>query len=105
MPLRSRLLAVPSLRSKYLNYVREIAKKSLAPENVEPVIARHAKLIEDEVAKDTRKLDTLEAFRQANSLSDAKESESGSSLRSFIAERRKFLLQYQEPVEGDSQEK
>ncbi|MDV6030509.1 MAG: spore coat protein CotH [Phycisphaera sp. RhM] len=100
MPLRSRLLSVPSLRSKYLQYVREIAEQSLAWNEVEPVISRHAKLIEEEVAVDTRKLETLEAFEQATSLETPDEKGSGPSLRRFFEQRQKFLLEYKEPVDG-----
>ncbi|WP_158264986.1 CotH kinase family protein [Blastopirellula marina] len=92
MPLRSQLLAVPKLREKYLGYVREIAEKSMAPEAIEPVIKQHAELIEEIVAKDTRKLATTEAFEQVTSL---EKSDDQPSLAKFFEERRKFLLEYQ----------
>ena len=93
MPLRSRLLAVPELRASYLTYVREIAERSFDWEHVGPVIARHRKLIESEVAADTRKLDTLEAFQQMTS-DDTSDAVGGRSLRSFFEQRREFLLNY-----------
>lgn len=102
MPLRSRLLAVPSLRAKYLKYVREIAEKSLDWQQVAPVMAHHAKLIESEVAADTRKLDTLAAFQQATSLSAPKGNAGQPSLRTFFDQRREFLLDYKEPIDGES---
>jgi len=94
MPLHSRLLAVPSLRAKYLQYVREIAEKSLNWKNVGPLVAQHAQLIESEVAADTKKLTTTEAFQQATS--DQLDAPESGSLRSFFDQRRKFLLEYQE---------
>ena len=94
MPLHSRLLAVPSLRARYLKYVREIAEKSLDWKNVGPLVAQHAQTIESEVAADTKKLTTTEAFQQATS--DQLDAPESGSLRSFFDQRRKFLLEYQE---------
>src|SRR5207253_1266319 len=56
-PLRSKLLAVPSLRAKYLEHVRTIAEESLGWQNLGPVVSRFRALIEKEVEADTRKLD------------------------------------------------
>lgn len=99
MPLRSRLLAVPSLRSKYLGYVREIAERSLDWQQLQSLVAQHVKLIESEVALDTRKLFPTEAFQVATSerkpSADADQKER--SLRGFFEQRREFLLKYQEP--------
>ena len=92
MALRSRLLAVPSLRAKYLEYVREIAEKSLDWSVMEPIVARTRDLIREDVATDTRKLDTTEAFEQATSSEPS--GSGGQSLRKFFDERRKFLLEY-----------
>lgn len=102
MPLRSRLLAVPKLREKYLQYVHEIAEKSLDWKSIEPVIARQRKLIESEVASDTRKLETLEAFQQATSLEATGDEEGRDSLRTFFEKRREFLLDYKEPRGNES---
>ncbi|MCD0460578.1 CotH kinase family protein [Roseiconus lacunae] len=90
MPLHSRLLAVPKFRAKYLGYIREIAEDSLDWQQLEPFVRRQAELISDEVAADTRKLDRLEAFNQANSLEASADAEN--SLRSFFEKRRAFLL-------------
>ncbi|TWT31799.1 CotH kinase family protein [Blastopirellula retiformator] len=94
MPLRSRLLALPHLREKYLAYVREIAEKTFAPEHVEPIIARHAELIAADIANDTRKLESLEAFEQATAVKDPGEG----SLLNFLQKRREYLLNYQPPA-------
>jgi len=80
-PLRSKLLAVPGLRAKYLGYVRQIATKWLDWNTVGPLAQRYQALIADDVRKDTRKLDTFEAF------------ESGvNTLKIFAERRRTFLL-------------
>ena len=49
-PLRSKLLAVPALRERYLAYVKEIAEKSLDWEKLKPVVDQWVQLIEKEVA-------------------------------------------------------
>ena len=64
MPLRSKVLAVPSLRAKYLANCRTIAEKSLDWKTLGPVVAQYRKLIEKEVEIDTRKLDSAEEFRK-----------------------------------------
>ncbi|GAA4436780.1 CotH kinase family protein [Bremerella cremea] len=97
MPLRSKLLAVPNLRKKYLEYVREIAEKSMAPGEIEPVITQHAKLIEADVVTDTRKLGSLEGFQQVTSVEESGRENQGASLKKFFQERRKFLLDYKDP--------
>lgn len=84
-PLRSRLLAVPALRQRYLSYVRDIAGTWLDWRRLEPMVAAWQALIDDEVKQDTRKLYSYEAFR--NGL----QGEEG-TLRAFIERRREFLL-------------
>ncbi len=100
MPLRSRLLAVPSLRAKYLEHVREIAETSLHWKNLGPVVAQYRELIKDDVESDTRKLETFEAFERATSPRADSNPDQGRqiSLRAFASQRRKFLLEYQEPT-------
>ena len=61
-PLRSKLLAVPALRARYLADVRTLAEEDLAWKNLGPVVAGFRSLIETEVAADTRKLSTTEEF-------------------------------------------
>ncbi len=61
-PLASKLLAVPGLRAKYLDYVRNIATKWLDWNRLGPLVARYQALIDADVRADTRKLDSYEAF-------------------------------------------
>jgi spore coat protein CotH len=84
-PLRSKLLAVPALRERYLAYVRDIAQKWLDWKTLEPRIRTYQALIAEDVKADTRKLSSFEAFR-----ADIDGHER--SLRSFVDRRRAFLL-------------
>jgi hypothetical protein len=84
-PLRSKLLAVPALRERYLGYVRDIAEQSLDWNRLGPIVARYRALIEADVRADTRKLFSNEAFEAG--LGDGE-----SGLRSFVDRRRAFLL-------------
>lgn len=77
-PLRSKLLAVPALRAKYLGYVRDIATTWLDWKTLGSIAAQAQGLISAEIAKDTRKLD---AFEPADG-----------ALKTFVEKRRAFLL-------------
>jgi hypothetical protein len=85
-PLRSRLLAVPALRAKYLGYVREIAQKWMDWRTLEPMVEQYRALIIEEMKVDARKLYSFEAFQSG--LSGGPD-----SLRGFLDRRRAFLLQ------------
>jgi len=99
-PLRSKLLAVPALRDRYLRHVAEIADRWLDWGQLGPIVARYRTLIGPEVEADTRKLSSAEAF--ARSVADAPaaaENPPGRgrtmpSLREFADRRRKYLLDY-----------
>jgi hypothetical protein len=99
-PLLSKLLAVPSLRTRYLGYVRDIAENWLDWNKLGPLATQYQALIADAVKADTRKLDSTEAF--LNSLGGDAQSAGGpsgqqpSGLKSFLEKRRAFLLNYQE---------
>lgn len=77
-PLRSKLLAVPALRAKYLGYVREIATKWLDWNTLGPIARQAQALVAPEIAKDTRKLDVFEPADDA--------------LKAFVEKRRAYLL-------------
>jgi hypothetical protein len=87
--LRSRLLAVPALRARYLGYVGEIAERWLDWNRLGPMVERYRTLIEADVARDTRKLTTTDAFRAAFG---AEGDSSAATLRGFAALRRAALL-------------
>jgi CotH kinase protein len=84
-PLRSKLLAVPALRARYLGYVRDIAQRWLDWNKLEPLVKQYQSVIADEVKVDTRKLYSTEDF-DAGTFGD------GNSLRRFVQQRREFLL-------------
>ncbi len=85
-PLRSKLLAVPALREKYLGYVRDIATRWLDWKTVYPMLKAAHDLIGPEVRLDTRKLYDTEGFESGIAASN-------NSLKSFIDNRRAFLLE------------
>jgi len=80
-PLRSKLLAVPALRERYLGYVRDIAQKHLNWATMSPRVRQYQALIAADVAGDTRKLYSTDAFTS-----------SVARLQSFVEQRRSFLL-------------
>jgi hypothetical protein len=84
-PLRSKLLAVPELRERYMSYVREIATKWLDWKVLAPRVQKYQALIAADVKTDTRKLYTDEAFVENVETGER-------SLRSFVDRRRAFLL-------------
>jgi hypothetical protein len=63
-PLLSKLLAVPELRALYLGYVRDIAERWLDWNKLGPIAAQYQKLIAADVAADTRKQTSTEAFQK-----------------------------------------
>jgi spore coat protein CotH len=98
LPVISRLLAVPSLRARYLAHVRTIATEWLDWEKLGPIFeAQHAMIFED-VKEDTRKLYSFENFADAK---DAQSSGRGPGAKAigfkrFAEARRTFLLSHPE---------
>jgi len=84
-PLRSKLLAVPALRAKYLGYVREIADKWLDWRTLQPLVQQYQAVIAADVKADTRKLYPTAQFTAGVDRGD-------DSLKSFADRRRAFLL-------------
>ncbi|MDY3551523.1 CotH kinase family protein [Gemmata sp. JC717] len=100
-PLRSKLLAVPALRAKYLANVKRIAEESLDWNALGPVVAQYRKLIEKEVELDTRKLDSFEAFKRNTDDNTPSaggggggfgRGAQGMNVRAFAEQRQKYLL-------------
>jgi hypothetical protein len=83
--LRSRLLAVPSLRKRYLEYVLDVATNWLDWEKLGAIAREQRDLIAADVRRDTRKLFTHDAFL-------AGFDDGGGSLRAFADARREYLL-------------
>jgi len=80
-PLRSKLLAVPALRERYLGYVRDIATKWLDWQRLGPIAEGYHTLIAADVKADTRKLESDEGFESGLQM-----------LKSFVERRRAVLL-------------
>ena len=82
-PLRSKLLAVPALRAKYLAYCRQIATKWLDWKTLGPIVSQAHALIAADVKVDTRKLNSYEEFEA-----------SAQDLKTFADTRRALILNY-----------
>tara|TARA_B110000014_G_C19891315_1_gene461165 strand:- start:357 stop:710 length:354 start_codon:yes stop_codon:yes gene_type:complete len=95
MPLRSKVLAVPALKQRYLQHVRTIAATSLDWKTLGPVVAQCRALLIKEVEADTRKLEPFEAFLGVTSAAAPRQGQQqGPSLRGFADQRRRFLLDH-----------
>jgi len=84
-PLRSRLLAVPELRERYLGYIREIAEFWLDWGTLGPRVDELQFLLEDHVRNDSRRLYSHDAFIAGGNTG-------GGSIRGFAEARRDYLL-------------
>jgi len=97
--LLHKLLAVPTLRAKYVGYVHDIASKWLDWARVEPLARQYQALIAADVRADTRKNDSLEAFEKSLTEDVAVQGPMGGpgmSLKRFVEERRTYLLSHPE---------
>ena len=96
--LLNRLLAVPSLRTRYLQYVKDMATNWLDWKRLGPLAAQFQALIDADVQRDTRKLDSYEAFRMLverdREIVGARGPVTRISLKNFADQRRAFLLSY-----------
>ncbi|MCA9148888.1 MAG: CotH kinase family protein [Planctomycetales bacterium] len=112
-PLRSKLLAVPALKARYLNHVRTLADKALDWNTVAPRVAHYRHLLAADIQADTRKLSSYEAFLHATHNSqqfddlDARASaaatesaqpttDAAGGLEAFFTRRRTYLLNLDE---------
>jgi len=108
-PLRSKILAVPALRARYLKNMKTLAEKSLDWKVLGPLVAQYRSLIEKAVEADTKMESTFAAFQRAT----ANEPQAGPApnpmggfrpgpggggmpLRAFVEQRSKYLLDHAE---------
>jgi len=92
-PLRSKLLAVPTLRQRYLTYVHDIADKWLDWRVVQPLVRQWQALIEPDVIVDTRKIYSTESFyADVGDAAGTPQPAPENTLRGFIERRRAYLL-------------
>jgi spore coat protein CotH len=103
--LISRLLAVPALRAKYLANMKQIAREWMSWQTLGPIAERYQSLIAADVKADTRKLDSFENFTAGLTVDREEErgfgrpgAAPGMSMKTFVEQRRKFLLNYAEPA-------
>ncbi len=93
-----RLLAVPALRERYLGYLRDIATNWLDWNKLGPMLAGWQSLIAADVAADTKKLYSAEAFRRGMTEDGLPGlgfvAPPAMSLKSFMQQRRAYLLSY-----------
>jgi hypothetical protein len=107
-PLLHKLLAVPTLKQRYLAHVREIAQTWLDWDKLGPLARQYQALIADDVKADTHKLASFEAFQRGVEEDTEEEGFRGPrrsiSLKSFVEQRRAFLsslpLPKDSPVES-----
>ena len=85
-PIISKILAVPDLRAKYIGFIRDVADKGLDWKTLGLVVKQYRDLIADDVARDTRKLYSTDEFLRGTA--------DDGTLRSFIDQRRTFLLNW-----------
>jgi hypothetical protein len=82
-PLRSKLLAVPSLRAKYLGYTRDIANKWLDWKTLEPIVTRYHSMLSADVKADVRKLNSFAEFENSVAVT-----------KNYADRRRALILNY-----------
>lgn len=87
--LAAKLLAVPTLRTRYLGYVRALADQWLDWSRLGPIARQYHDLIAADVRRDTRKLESAEDFERSLE-TDSR------SLKAFAEQRRAFLLAHPE---------
>jgi hypothetical protein len=94
-----RLLLVPSLRAKYLGYIKDIAENWMDWRKMGPKAREYQMLIVDDVKADTHKLDSFSEFGEGvtgvlEGTGGGFNSSPGTSLRTFFEQRRAYLLNY-----------
>ena len=98
--LLNRLLAVPKLRERYLGFVRQIAREWLDWKKIGPAATEFQRLIAADVKTDTHALYPFEAFQKSVTEDIEEQGFRGPrqrmSLKSFVEQRRAFLLGYRD---------
>ncbi len=101
--LLNKLLAVPALRARYVSYMRDVAERWLVWSKIGPLAQQYQALILDDIKKDTRKLDTTEAFTKGVTQDSAAEGPGGPGgpggppsmgLKTFVEQRYKYLMSH-----------
>ena len=98
--LRQKLLAVPKFRERYLAYVGDIADKWLDWDRLGPLVEKYRTLIAADVERDTRKLDTTEAFTTGIYGAPDVTPPPASTIRGFANQRRAAILAHPEVIQA-----
>jgi hypothetical protein len=98
--LRHKLLAVPALRKRYLAYVGDIAEKWLDWNRLGPMVETYRTLIAADVERDSRKLDTTEAFTTGVYGTGDGTPLPATTIKGFAEQRRAALLSHPEIVKA-----
>ena len=94
-PLRSKLLAVPKYRARYLEILAKINEEILGGDFLRSRIEHYVPMIDPLVKQDTRKLESYEAFQKAVALESASGSEGRDmSILDFAKARYEYLKKY-----------
>jgi hypothetical protein len=96
--LRHKLLAVPEYRTRYLRYMGDIAEKWLDWARLGPIVARYEALIADDVAADTRKHTSVEAFVRGIHGPQDGSAPTATTIRGFADLRRAAILAHPDVV-------
>jgi hypothetical protein len=98
--LRHRLLAVPKFRQQYLVYVGDIAETWLDWDRLGPLVENYKALIAADVERDTRKLDTTEAFTTGIYGPAGVTPPPTSTIKGFADQRRAAILAHPEVIKA-----
>ena len=98
--LRHKLLAVPKFRQQYLAYVGDIADKWLDWNRMGPLVEKYKALVAADVERDTRKLDTIEAFTAGIYGAGDVTPPPASTIKGFSDQRRAAILAHPEVIKA-----
>jgi hypothetical protein len=98
--LRHKLLAVPKFRQQYLAYVGDIAEKWLDWNRLGPLVEKYKALIAADVERDTRKLDSYEAFTVGIYGAGDVTPAPASTIKGFADQRRAAILAHPEVIKA-----
>jgi hypothetical protein len=98
--LRHKLLAVPKFRQQYLAYVGDIAEKWLDWNRLGLLVEKYKGLIAADVERDTRKLDTTEAFTVGLYGAADDTPAPATTIKGFAEQRRAAILAHPEVIKA-----
>ncbi len=94
-PLLAKLLAVPALRVRYLEYMRDISENWLTWSKLGPIAKQYRDLIAADVDKETHKATSYIHFVQQfdqDTTQGSRDGDAAPSLKNFAVERSNYLL-------------